>query len=64
MKPVGNNEWKTFVDEGVVYDVRLRSIAIKITKSVNLSIREKAIFEAKTKEVNEIIIKIKKSKQP
>ncbi len=64
MKPIGDNEWKRFVDEGFTYDVRVRSIAIKITKSISLSLREKAIFESKTNEVNKIIIKIKKSKQP
>lgn len=62
MKPIGNNEWERFVDDGLVYDMRLRSIAVKITKSITLSLREKAIFESKTKEVNEIIIKIKKSR--
>jgi len=64
MKPVGENEWKKFVDDGLVYNTRLRIIAIKITKAITLSLKEKAIFESKTKEINEIIIRIKQSKQP
>ncbi len=62
MKPVGEKEWKRFVDENLVYETRLRIIAIKITKSITLSLREKAIFENKTEEINKIIIRIKKSK--
>lgn len=64
MNIIDDTEWKMFVDDNLVKKVRLRSIAIKITKSVALSLREKAIFESRTNKINEIIIKIKKSKQP
>lgn len=64
MNIIDDSEWKMFVDDNLVKKVRLRSIAIKITKSVALSLREKAIFESRTNKINEIIIKIKKSKQP
>lgn len=64
MNIIDDIEWKMFVDDNLVKKVRLRSIAIKITKSVALSLREKAIFESRTNKINEIIIKIKKSKQP
>lgn len=62
MKPVGNNEWKKFVDENFVYDARLRTIAVRIINGTSLSLREKAIFENKTKEINDIIVKIKNQK--
>lgn len=62
MNIIDDIEWKMFVDDNLVKKVRLRSIAIKITKSVVLSLREKAIFESRTNKINEIIIKIKKSK--
>ena len=58
MIPVGDNEFKRFVDHNLVTESRLKNIAIKVIKSIDLSLREKAIFEGKTKEINEIIFEI------
>lgn len=62
MIPVGDNEYKRYVDHNLVFESRLRSIAIKIIKSMELSLREKAIFEGKTAEINKIILEIKNNK--
>lgn len=52
---IPDNEYNDFIDQGVVSDSRLNSIAEKVKNQETLSARENEIFTDKTREVNKII---------
>ncbi len=55
---VTDKEYLLFVDNDFVTVDRLISIARKVIKRDKLSLKEKAIFDGKTKEVNNLIIRL------
>lgn len=59
---ISETEYTEFVDNGIVSDKRLRSIAMKVMNNQNLSEKETAMFTAKTAEVNDLISKIAEEK--
>ncbi len=61
---VTDKEYLLFVDNYFVTVDRLISIARKVIKRDKLSLREKSIFDGKTKEVNNIIIRLTELKKP
>lgn len=48
-------EWKNFIDRGIVPSSRINKIAAKLKAQKQLSVREQAIFMDKTHEINEIL---------
>lgn len=55
VKPISDEEYNHFVDTGEVHEDRLSSIAEKVIKQEDISEQEKAIFTAKTPEVEHLI---------
>lgn len=62
MRDVSDEEYKEYVDNDSVSEEILVHLALKIINRVRLATKEKAIFQGKTKEINEIIINIKNQK--
>jgi hypothetical protein len=58
-KEVSDREYKKYIDKNIVSYKRLVSIARKIVSRTKLTLEETAIFEGKTTDINNIIIKFK-----
>jgi len=52
---ISDDDYKHYVDNNVVSNKTLLSIANKVIKSETLTLREKAIFEGRIKDINEVI---------
>jgi len=59
MKDVSDKEYKNYIDNNKVSYKILMRIAKKIKSRIELTLKETAIFEGKTTEINNIIIKFK-----
>lgn len=60
MKDVSDKEYKDYVDKNIVSYKTLMCIAKKITRRDDLTLKETAVFQGKTTDINNIIIKLKK----
>jgi len=58
-KDVSNKEYKDYIDNNKVSYKILMRIAKKIKSRTELTLKETSIFEGKTTEINNIIIKFK-----
>ena len=59
MKDISNKEYKDYIDNNKVSYKILMRIAKKIKSRTELTLKETSIFEGKTTEINNIIIKFK-----
>lgn len=60
---VSNDEYQTFINEGIVTEERIRNIANKIKAGAELSERETAIFNDKTDLVNAELIRLREGEE-
>ncbi len=58
---ITESDWKIFIEEGFVRTKILLHIAKQIINHESMNEKELAIFYAKTKEINQIIIDIQKT---
>ena len=60
---VTDKEYNDFVDKNIVSEKRLHRIAMKVIRRIPLTVREDAIFNGKTNEINDYIVKINNTKK-
>ena len=63
MRDVPDNEYRNYVDNNIVAHELLVYLAKKIIHGIRLATKEKAIFQGRTTEINNIIIQLKNQKR-